>query len=141
MSKHAAEPWTACGSTRKGCQCGMIWSEPLDVCIAVAISERDEDYNCGEGLPYGSEEQKANQLRIVQCVNALAGLNPTALAALILVVEAHIEWFRGQAKSEKMLRPEYILADIMLRRADDLESAILALRQPEQPDPGKAVTR
>lgn len=30
-------PWSACGSERGGCQCGMIWSRAVDVPIATAI--------------------------------------------------------------------------------------------------------
>ena len=66
MSEHTKEPWEASGFQIR--RRGTRW--PL----------------CH--LPIDDFDYKANARRIVDCVNALAGLNPSGVAALIEAAEA-----------------------------------------------------
>ena len=72
------EPWTECGAP--DCSCRLVWCRHDDVVLGRFYTAADNE---GEG--YTPERALANMRRAIACVNALAGLDPEALAAFIVV--------------------------------------------------------
>ena len=48
--RHTKGPWKPCLADGDGCSCHMIWSEPADCVVAVAIGAKDENFTGGEGI-------------------------------------------------------------------------------------------
>lgn len=79
MSGHTKEPWFI--EYDRGAEAQGIWARVPEFGTQLIGEVFSED--CGDALPH-----EANARRIVSCVNALAGLDPAALPALIEAARA-----------------------------------------------------
>jgi len=76
MNKHTPGPLRACGETRGGCQCKMVWSTSADIPVAAALSAEDETYTCGHDCD--QETAIANARLIAAAPDLLAALESLA---------------------------------------------------------------
>ena len=80
MSKHTKEPWRVIkiGSSEHP----VVRAEELDIC---------DCWDHGNNMVPGKLEGEANAQRIVDCVNALEGLNPAAIKEVVKALENLVE--------------------------------------------------
>jgi len=85
VSRHTPEPWQCIQKET----CLFIYGPDSKVVTDFPGNEGTEYQTELIALPYGCGEgtQNANSERIVACVNALAGMNPAAVAGLVEAAE------------------------------------------------------
>lgn len=67
-AKHSPTPWRVCGAPQ--CKCGLVWSLPADMVVAIAQGPQHEE----DAPTPTTEQQAANAAHIVACVNERDGL-------------------------------------------------------------------
>lgn len=67
-AKHSPTPWKVCGAPQ--CKCGLVWSLPADMVVAIAQGPQHEE----DAPTPTTEQQAANAAHIVASVNERDGL-------------------------------------------------------------------
>ena len=108
ISNYTPGPWRACGCDRGGCDCGLVWSETVDMPVAEAL-HKIEDMGV-----ISREQQKANARLIAESpemLEAIIELRPTLMLSseiaarrlIDVLVKLGIELWTNPADDHKCL--------------------------------------